>query len=397
MNFTKNLISSSPTNYRDATVSKHRYNASRRRDHCRQLLAEADVEIDGMRPWDIHVHTNKFYSRVFSDGSLGLGEAYVDGWWDCEALDHFFFRVLSAGLESRVKNWKSIYHALKSRLFNLQKISRAHHIGQYHYDIGNELYSYMLDKRMIYSCGYWRNAETLEEAQEAKLALICRKLELEPGMRFLDIGCGWGGLAAYAAEKYGVSVVGITVSREQVAYARNYCKGLPVTIMLEDYRKVEGRFDRIASVGMFEHVGYKNYRIFMECLRKILTKDGLALLHTIGRNSSGVMVDRWISRYIFPNSMLPSVRQLSIAMEELFIVEDWHSFGTDYDTTLLHWFGNFDKNWESIRSEQYDERFYRLWKYYLLSCAGSFRARNVQLWQMVLAPLGRRKEYCAPR
>ena len=396
MDFTKNLTSSYTSSY--SRIDKtHKDVSTRLQDRCAHLLSLADIKINGGRPWDIKVHNNKLFARIFADGSLGLGEAYVEGWWDSETLDQFFFKVLSSGLDSKVRTWKNVFEALRARLINPQTISRAFHVGQHHYDIGNDLYMKMLDKRMIYSCGYWKDATNLDAAQEAKLDLICHKLELEPNMRILDIGCGWGGLARYAAENYGVEVVGITVSKEQAKFAHNYCKDLPVTIKLQDYRIVEGLFDRIVSVGMFEHVGYKNYQRFMQCQRKLLKTDGLVLLHTIGRNSSAISLDKWISRYIFPNSMLPSARQIATAAEGLFVIEDWHSFGTDYDKTLLHWYKNFERSWESLRGDKYDDRFYRLWKYYLLSCAGSFRARKNQLWQVVLAPYQRVKRYVAPR
>lgn len=241
---------------------------------------------------------------------------------------------------------------------------------------------------MIYSCGYWPRADNLDAAQEAKLDLICRKLMIEPGMRLLDIGCGWGGMAAYAAEKFGVSVVGITVSKEQAVYAGEKCIDLPVSIEIKDYRSMTGKFDRIVSIGMFEHVGQKNYKVFMECQKRLLTDNGLALLQTIGRNKTAGTNDKWISRYILPNSMLPSMKQISAAAEELFIIEDWHNSGTDYDATLMHWFDNFDKNFSKLKSKTYDDRFYRMWKYYLLSCAGSFRARKNHVWQIVLSPKG---------
>ena len=310
-------------------------------DRCRELLSEADIAINGPNPWDIQVHNEDFYPRVLANGSLGLGEAYMDGWWDCEALDQFFFLVLQNNLRQKVVCWKDIFTFLKSSLFNFQKISRAFEIGEHHYDIGNELYQCMLDKRMIYSCGYWKNATTLDQAQEDKLELICEKLDLKPGMKLLDIGCGWGGLAAYAAERHDVSVTGVTVSQEQADYAQTHCRSLPVTIDLKDYRDMCGSFDRIVSVGMFEHVGYKNYRTFMKCVKNLLTSDGLALLHTIGGNRSVKYVDKWISRYIFPNSMLPSAKQITDATEGLFFIEDWHNFGPDYDITLMHWFSKF--------------------------------------------------------
>ena len=348
-------------------------------------------------PWDIQVHNDEFYPRVLATGSLGLGETYMEGWWDCEALDQFFFLILKNNLRKKVVCLKDILTIFKSSLFNFQKISKAFEIGKHHYDIGNELYKQMLDRRMIYSCGYWKNAETLDQAQEAKLELICTKLELAPGMKLLDIGCGWGGLAAYAAERFGVSVTGVTVSREQAEYAHTHCLNLPVKIDLRDYREMSGSFDRVVSVGMFEHVGYKNYLTFMKCVRNLLTANGLALLHTIGGNQSVKCVDKWIGRYIFPNSMLPSARQITKAIEGLFFIEDWHNFGTDYDTTLMHWFYNFDNAWNNIKGGPYNQRFYRMWKYYLLSCAGSFRARSNQLWQIVLSPPGRLNKYLAPR
>lgn len=351
------------------------------------LLSMADVEIGGERPWDIRVHDDRFYGRVLAQGSLGLGESYMDGWWDCESLDEFFYRILHVDLERKAKQRLRLLDLLKAKLVNLQRPSRAFEIGKRHYDIGNDLYRCMLDKRMIYSCAYWKDASTLDEAQEAKLDLVCRKLDLQPGMRVLDIGCGWGGTAVFAAQHYRVEVLGITVSEEQVRAAHELCGNLPVTIRLQDYRDLEGTFDRIVSIGMFEHVGYKNYRTYMKVMREHLKEDGLFLLQTIGRNRSGTTTDRWISRYIFPNSMLPSARQIGAAVEGLFVLEDWQSLGADYDKTLMGWFRNFQGNWGSLDSH-YGERFYRMWKYYLLSCAGSFRARQNQLWQIVLSPRG---------
>lgn len=367
------------------------------KEHCQHILNKADVKIGGSRPWDMQVHDERFYARVLAEGSMGLGESYMDGWWDAEALDELFYRIFRAKLYEQSLTWRDGVSALKARIVNQQKISRAFQVGRHHYDLGNDLYKHMLDKQMIYSCGYWKNASTLDQAQEAKLELICRKLQLEPSMRLLDIGCGWGGMAAYAARNYGVEVVGITVSKEQAQYARDHCRGLPVAIELKDYRELTGTFDRVVSIGMFEHVGHKNYRTFMEQQKSLLTSNGLALLHTIGRNKSGPTLDKWISRYIFPNSMLPSAKQITGAAEGLFVIEDWHNFGTDYDITLRHWFRNFDGSFERLPKAAYDERFYRMWKYYLLSCAGSFRSRRNQVWQIVLSPQGCLGGYQAPR
>lgn len=361
-----------------------------------ELLASADIGTTGKRPWDIEIHNEEFYRRLVKGGTLALGESYMDGWWDCSRLDEFFFRVLRAEVYKRAafKIWYS--DTVKSRLLNLQKPSRAGRDVPYHYDIGNDLYKCMLGELMIYSCGYWETASTLEEAQEAKLDLACRKLDLRPGMELLDIGCGWGGAAKFAAEKYQVKVVGITISKRQAEYAKELCRGLPVNIRLQDYRDIHGAFDRVVSIGMFEHVGYKNYDVFMRIVRNCLKEDGLFLLHTIGGNTSVKSTDLWIDRYIFPHSMLPSAAQICSATEGLFVLEDWHCFGSDYDRTLMHWFQNFHDNWETLKKD-YDDRFYRMWKYYLQSCAASFRARCNQLWQIVFSPRGVLGGYKAPR
>jgi cyclopropane-fatty-acyl-phospholipid synthase len=370
--------------------------SSAMRNKVERLLARADVAIGGERPWDIVIHNPAFYAGVLSGGSLALGEYYMAGWWDCARLDEFFCRVLRAGLDEQVRTWSWLLEALRARLCNLQKPGRAFRIGEHHYDLGNDLYRSMLDKRMIYSCGYWKRAATLDEAQENKLDLICRKLDLKPGMRLLDIGCGWGGTARFAAERYGVEVVGVTVSGQQAEHARRLCRGLPIDIRLQDYRSLSEEFDRIVSIGMFEHVGYKNYSTFMRVVRACLKNDGLFLLHTIGGNCSVTRTDPWVARYIFPNSMVPSARQISAAIEGVFVLEDWHNFGPDYDKTLLEWERNFDRNWETLKG-RYDERFYRMWKYYLLSSAGSFRSRNNQLWQLVLSAHGVPGGHRSPR
>lgn len=352
------------------------------------ILEPANVRINGNNPWDIQVHNDNFYSRLINDRELGLGESYMEGWWDAVQLEETFFRILRARLGTKIKNkFAIVLKLLAAKLQNLQSKSRAFIIGERHYDLGNDLFQNMLDKRMNYSCGYWKNACNLDKAQENKLELICRKLHMAPGMRILDIGCGWGGFMKYAAEKYQVNVTGITVSKEQVEMGRKQCKGLPVDFRLEDYRGVDEKFDRIVSVGMIEHVGYKNYRNFFKVANRCLKDDGLFLLHTIGNNKSVHSVNRWTHKYIFPNGMLPSITQLGKAIENLFVMEDWHNFGIDYYKTLMAWYKNFNDNWAELK-QKYPAAFYRMWKYYLLSSAGSFRARNIQLWQIVLSRNG---------
>ncbi len=351
------------------------------------LLEGTGVALDGHAPWDIQVKDPGFFRRVLSQGSLGVGEAYMDGQWECERLDEMLFRVFRAHAERHLPTLRQMWAAITASVRNPQTPRRSFKVGEQHYDIGDDLYERMLDSRMIYSCAYWKNARTLEEAQEAKLDMVCRKLRLEPGMTVLDIGCGWGGAAQFAAERYGAQVTGVTVSKNQAAAAVERCKGLPVTILLEDYRALTGRFDRIYSLGMFEHVGFRNYRTYFSTAARLLEPQGLFLLHTIGSNSSQEANDPWIERYIFPNSLLPSIAQIATAVEGLFNVEDWHSFGPHYDRTLLAWHDRFRTAWPQLAAK-YSERFRRMWEFWLLSSAAAFRARRIQLWQVLLSPHG---------
>jgi len=354
-----------------------------------EILGLAGVKINGSDPWDIQVHNDGFYRRAITEAELGIGESYMEMWWDAEKVDEFIYRILSAQLDEKIRRkFLILVRLFIAQLFNLQSKRRAFIIGEKHYDLGNELFQNMLDKRMNYSCAYWKDADSLDKAQENKLELICRKLYLKPGMRVLDIGCGWGAFGKYAAEKYNVEVIGITVSKEQVELGRKLCSGLPVEIRLMDYRDLNEKYDRIVSVGMIEHVGYKNYKTFFEVANKCLKDDGLFLLHTIGNLKSVKTNDLWTNKYIFPNGMLPSVAQLGKAIEKIFVMEDWHNFGIDYDKTLMAWFNNFFANWDKIKNK-YPDSFFRMWKYFLLSSAGSFRSRRrEQLWQIVLSKYG---------
>jgi cyclopropane-fatty-acyl-phospholipid synthase len=373
-----------------------------------QLLHEADVWPDGARdddvpkPWDPRIHDEHFYTRVLAQGTLGLGESYMDGQWDVDDLDGMLERLILVDAEDRVRGLGAAFDAIRARLVNLQSEGRSFQVGK-HYDLGNDLYRAMLGKRLVYSCAYWRDADDLDAAQEAKLDLVCRKLGLRAGMRVLDIGCGWGEALKFAAARYGVRGVGVTVSKQQADYARELCAGLPIEIRLQDYRDLDagdGGFDRIFSLGMFEHVGVRNYATFFEVARRCLADDapdgGLFLLHTIGGNRSVDHTDPWIARYIFPNSMLPSAKQIADAVESHFVIEDWHNFGADYDRTLQAWRANVERSWDTL-PPRYDERFRRMWRFYLSASMASFRARRIQLWQLVLSPRGVPGGYVAPR
>ncbi len=366
-----------------------------------ELLATADIRADGDRPWDIRINNARMYRRLAIGGLTGLGDAYVDGWWDCDAIDQFFDHALRARLGSRIPfDPRAAASYLFQKLWNFQRPIRSRLNAEAHYNLGNDLFGRMLDHRMLYTCGYWMNAQTLDDAQEAKVELVCRKIGLREGQRVLDIGCGWGGFAKYAAERHGASVVAVNVSSEQVKYATESCRGLPVEVRLQDYREVHEPFDHIVSLGCLEHVGPKNYRQFMRMAHRCLRDDGLCLLHFIAsRNSFPNTQDSevlWIEKHIFPGAVLPSLKQIGAAVDGMFVIEDLHNFGSDYDPTLMAWFANFDRGWPAIE-QKYGSRFYRMWKYYLLMCAGAFRSRKYQLWQIVLSKEGVRGGYKAVR
>ena len=354
------------------------------RELIQDLLSKANIQVNGSRPWDIQVRDERFYARVLKNGSRGLGESYMDGWWDCSRLDEFICRLLQSRLDKKTgEDLKNIFYSFYAKLFPSAITRPCNIIARRHYDRGNDLFLSFLDPYNQYSCAYYQETDDLEEAQLKKLDLICRKINLQPQDHVLDIGCGWGGLARYAAEKYGCRVTAVNISNEQVCYARESCVNLPVDIIRQDYRKIRGTFDKIVSIGMFEHVGPKNYRTFMRVAYRCLKEDGIFLLQTIGSNDSRMNYDPWVNRYIFPNGILPSLAQISSAVEGLFVIEDLHNLASHYEKTLLAWNERFQRAWLSLAGT-YDETFKRMWEYYLLSCAGAFRARSIQLWQIAL-------------
>ena len=352
-----------------------------------RFLSQADIQINGTRPWDIQVYDPRMYQRALSFGSIGVGESYMDGRWDVEALDEFFTRVHRVNPYDTFGTWVTGLLALKGRIFNRQKPSDAAEVARTHYDLGNDVYEAMLGKRMQYTCAYWGDAPNLDSAQENKLHLIARKLYLKPGMTILDLGGGFGGLAQFLAGEYGCQVVSYNLSQEQVRYGRQMCRGLPVRFEQRDYREAVAenqQFDRVTAIGLCEHIGYKNYPEFLQVMRHCLKDGGICLMHTIGSNQSVTTTDAWIDKYIFPNGVIPSIAHLGQAMENGWVVEDWHNFGPDYDRTLMAWWDNFNRNWPTLRAK-YGDCFYRMWRFYLMSCAGRFRARQLQLWQVVLS------------
>ncbi len=358
-----------------------------------EILKHIDVVFDGERDWDVKVLNEKFYNRVLSGGKLALAESYIEGWWECKKLDQFFCRALSIDLQKKVGIRSLIWPFIKAKFLNLQKIEKVFIVGEQHYDVGNDLYEKMLDKRLVYTCAYWKNTNNLDEAQEAKMDLICKKLNLQKGQRILDIGCGWGSFMKFASEKYGVECVGLTVSKEQIVLGEKLCDGLPVQFILSDYRtfKDDKKFDHIVSIGMFEHVGKKNYDIYFKVARNMLKDDGLFLLHTIAHKHKQSANDPFVEKYIFPGGSIPCIQEIGQNIQGKFIMEDWHNFGAYYDLTLMEWYKNFEAHFQELSLNdpvKYNSQFYRIWKYYLLLSAGCFRARYTQLWQIVLSKKG---------
>jgi cyclopropane-fatty-acyl-phospholipid synthase len=364
----------------------------------RELFGLAGIEIGGTATGDLRVHNPRFYERVLRDASIGFGESYMEDWWETDALDVTVAKICRANLKQKITgSWRLRALTIKAVVWNLQARARAGASVEAHYDIGNDLYQRMLDGRMVYTCGYWKHAKTLAEAQEAKLDLVARKVGLQPGMRVLDLGCGWGGFASWAAEHYGCTVLGVTLSKDQVALGNELWgpqgKKLPVELRLCDYRDVRGTFDRVVSIGMMEHVGPKNYGEMIQVIDRCLADDGVALVHTIANNKSLRHGTPFIEKYIFPNAVAPSLAQIGRAIEGRFVLEDLHNIGPDYDPTLMAWWANFDRTYSEI-AQRYDRRFYQMWKFYLLAAAGASRARDAQLFQAVMTKTGRAQPDC---
>lgn len=368
----------------------------------RELFEIAGISVNGKAPHDIQVHNPDFYRAFLSGGRLALGESYMDGWWDCNQIDVMFEKIFSARelIVTHMKTPEALMMMAMDKILPYGSYSRSHKIADNHYDLGNDLFEKTLDPYMQYTCGLWReNTKTLNESQEEKLDLICRKLQLKKGDKMLDIGCGWGGMAKFATQHYKAKVTGVSISKEQLAFAEKYCEGLGVDFRLMDYRDITDNFDKISTVGMIEHVGKKYYRGFMEKVHSCLKDDGLFVLHTIGFNTSDFK-NPWLEKYIFPGCYVPSIKQIGEAYEGLFVLEHVENIGAGYDPTLMAWNENFDKHWSTIRAtdpEKYNDRFKRMWNYYLLSCAGGFRTRNIQLWQFVFSKKGVRGGYTIPQ
>ena len=358
------------------------------------LFDIADIRVGGDRPWDIHVSNSEFFARCFANPSLGLGESWMEGWWECERLDEMFLRAGRANLQKHMKISDAALLLLAKMFFRPSKDDSSQY-GRDHYELGTELFRRMLGERMAYSCGYWKDASNLDEAQENKLDLIAAKLGFEPGQRVLDIGCGWGGMLRYFAEKYGINGVGVTISEDQYIQGNELCADLPVEIRLLDFKDLEDKFDRIYSVEMIGHLHPKKYRGFMEQIKRSLGPGGLFLLQTMGCDRSDIKTDPWIEKYIFPDSHLPTASRIAKASEGHLVLEDWHCFSQDYDRTFSAWNSNLIAARDEIGADQ-DQRVFRVWEYYLCACASGFRAGVNRLWQIVYSSADNPGHYYGP-
>jgi len=357
-----------------------------------QLLAGADIHLNGSRPWDIQIKHPLTLQRWMREGSLGMGESYMDGWWECQAIDQMMSRAVRARLQQHMGTPQAWWHSCWSKWAQHVPVGKGSIVGRAHYELSNLLFSAMLDSGMNNSSAYWHEgASTLEQAQTAKLDMICRKLQLQPGMRLLDLGCGWGSLMRHAAKYHGVTALGITQSEEQMQLGQQMTKGLAVQFELIDYRQfnTDGRtqFDRVVSAGMLNQVAQVKDPAFFSAARRSLKKDGLFLMEAMGNNQADKLLGPWMEKHVLGKASLPSIGDIAEPAQAHFVLEDVHNLGADHDRTLLHWHQRFELAWPQLRLN-YDERFYRMWRYHLLSSAGSFRARSTQIWQIVMSPKG---------
>lgn len=341
---------------------------------------------------DWYIHQPGALGRIVRNPELALGETYMEGAWDVgEGQLSAFLGLLMRNVPQPQPGspWHSVENLLHT-LHTWNPIRRSYRNVAHHYDLDEWLFRQFLDQDMQYSCAYFQEPDiSLEEAQRAKCRHILHKLQLRPGQRVLDIGCGWGGLALYLAERAGVQVTGLTLSKEQLRVARLRAKerGLDgkVRFLLEDYRQHEGRYDRISSVGMFEHVGQPHYRRYFETVHKLLADDGIALIHTIGRQRRDSATNPWIRRYIFPGGAIPALSEIDEALKPTtLITTDVEVLRLHYAYTLAAWQNRFRKARTRI-AERLGERFCRMWEFYLAGCENAFRWRDLVVFQIQLA------------
>ena len=363
----------------------------------RDLFSQVEIEVNGSNPWDPQVHNPAAYNMMVSRGSVGLGETYMHGYWDCEQLDQFFARVTSVDLRKLIPvNFPTVSLAVGAYLKNRQLPKAAWEVGRMHYDLPDEVWEATLDSAMTGSCAYYRNpTDTLEEAQLNKCRMTLDKVGLKSGHSLLDIGVGWAAFSGLAAQEYGAHPIGITVSEGQKAYIhKRYGEAIDVRVNPWQETELREPVDCIVSAEMFEHVGSDNYRSFFEFCRRSIKEDGLMNLHTIVRHTPSKHIDPWMDKYIYPGGCIPTLGQITTAVHGLFHVVDVHDIGGHYPATLRAWMDNFRRNWDSVKSlgsarlGMDPEVFCRMWLYHYMASAGGFMSSRISVHQIVLSPNG---------
>lgn len=357
-------------------------------------LEDAGIHVNGPASHDIRVHDKRFYWRTLAHGSLGFGEAFMDGWWSCEDLEEMVFRLIRSEVRRRAyRHPGAVALEWLNRIRNDQNRRRSLRAPRRHYDFDNEMFQAFLGRYMNYSCGYYAGTGDLDEAQILKMDIICRKLDLQPGEHLLDVGGGWGEFALYAAKHYGVHVTSVNISEEQMRFARRRCAGYDVDVVRSDYRDIAGQYDKVAAIAMFPHVGHRNHRTFMQAMYRALKPGGTFLIESTMNTATTTAGDPWIDRYIFPGLLMPSGSQICAAMEGLFVIEDLHNFGPHYVKTLRAWNANFQNAWGRFAA-RHDERVRRMFEYFFLISAALFRARTMEYWHLVLTRQGDAQPPC---
>jgi cyclopropane-fatty-acyl-phospholipid synthase len=369
-----------------------------------ELAVRKLVEVAGV-PDTVFNHLNVSDDSVWYDiitkANLGIAEGYMHGKIDVDPLPLFLSLLNDTSIGTRRKEKFDVLGMvigaieaptqMMGWLFNLQTKELSSRVTKQHYDAGNDLYEVMLGPSMSYTCAYWKDAENLDQAQEAKFNLIMRKLELQPGMKVADLGMGWGTAAAYMHKHGKVNVTGVSLSEKQVEWAQNNLVKDGLRFIWSDYREhcedpdIVGTYDRIYSIGMFEHIGPKNYEPFFKCIKALLKPDGLAVVHTIGEPDFVAASDQFLEKYIFPGAVIPTLPMATKAFEHHFILEDFQNFGHDYSKTLAAWHVNSLKFFRE-NPNAYSPEFQRMWEYYLKMCEALFELRINQLWHFVLSP-----------
>jgi cyclopropane-fatty-acyl-phospholipid synthase len=358
-----------------------------------RLLERCGLAINGPAARDPQIHDERVYARLLKNGSVGAGEAFMDGWWDARDLSGCLEAVLRADLDAQFRGalFREKFRELRFQWLNRQTRELSRRVARDHYDLPFEFWRRMLGKTMQYSCAYWeRGARDLDEAQVAKMELICRKLQLEEGLSVLETACGWGSLAHHMAAHHGVRVKAFTLSEQQYRYAVAHYSHPRVEFFCADYRDFAARhqgekFDRIASIGLVEHVGRRNLDVFFRMIQRFMKPEGWALVHGMGKQTPEA-TDPWITRYIFPGGEIPRLSHLVDSISRCALnVEDLHNLGLSYIPTLRAWLQSLS---EPAGEGAPQGRALRMWVYFLSLSIAAFEARKLQLYHFILSHHG---------